>query len=58
LSGIVLAMVLMMASLDAFMKFCAKRRPHQGYRLGDRTPAGLLWGAAVTSRNHHPALEG
>ncbi len=39
----------MQHSLEAFMRFYNERRPHQGYRLGGRTPAELFWGVTVRS---------
>ncbi len=33
-------------TLDAFLAFYNRRRPHQGYRLKGRTPALLFWGAS------------
>jgi transposase InsO family protein len=32
-------------TLDTFLAFYNRRRPHQGYRLKGRTPATLFWGA-------------
>ncbi len=40
----------MQTSLDAFMHFYNRQRPHQGYRLRGRTPAELFWG--VLARAH------
>jgi transposase InsO family protein len=34
-------------TLDAFLAFYNRRRPHQGYRLRGRTPATLFWGAVA-----------
>jgi len=34
-------------TLDTFLAFYNRRRPHQGYRLKGRTPATLFWGAGV-----------
>jgi len=38
--------VQLQASLDAFLEYYNRQRPHQGYRLKGRTPASLFWGAA------------
>jgi transposase InsO family protein len=35
------------ATLDTFLEFYNRRRPHQGYRLKGRTPATLFWGASA-----------
>jgi transposase InsO family protein len=32
-------------SLDQYLRFYNRERPHQGYRLRGRTPAELFWGA-------------
>jgi transposase InsO family protein len=32
-------------SLAAFMRYYNDERPHQGYRLGGRTPSAVVWGA-------------
>jgi transposase InsO family protein len=34
-------------SLDAFLEYYNRQRPHQGYRLRGRTPGALFWGAAA-----------
>ena len=34
-------------TLDTFLDFYNRRRPHQGYRLHGRTPATLFWGASA-----------
>jgi transposase InsO family protein len=34
-------------TLDTFLEFYNRRRPHQGYRLNGRTPATLFWGASA-----------
>jgi transposase InsO family protein len=34
-------------TLDTFLAFYNRRRPHQGYRLKGRTPAMLFWGASA-----------
>jgi transposase InsO family protein len=34
-------------TLDAFLAFYNRRRPHYGYRLRGRTPATLFWGAVA-----------
>lgn len=34
-------------TLDTFLEFYNRRRPHQGYRLNGRTPATLFWGATA-----------
>jgi len=39
----------MQRTLDAFMRFHNEQRPHQGYRLRERTPAGLLRGAVAAA---------
>jgi hypothetical protein len=36
----------LLRSLDAFMTFYNEQRPHQGYRLRDRTPAEMFTGGA------------
>ena len=34
-------------TLDTFLEFYNRRRPHQGYRVKGRTPATLFWGASA-----------
>ena len=40
-------------SLDQFLVFYNRHRPHRGYRLRGRTPATVFRGAVAASREHH-----